>query len=139
MTSTDARVSVWRATPAIAGLVIGGVWILVFIAANAYYAPINDAYQAHLNTLNNPPILQDPPPDLARAEFVLGFAAAIAVPTAITAIATGITTAQLSGRIGVRVLGWVTFGIGAAGALPALAIGFFGALVCILDAEVLLG
>jgi hypothetical protein len=44
---------------AVTGLGVVAAWVLLFWVAQAHYAPLEAAYQAHLDTLNNPPILQD--------------------------------------------------------------------------------
>lgn len=59
---------------------------------------------------------------------------------AATALLTGLSTARNSrGVTWVRVLGWMTFGIGAVGALPALLAGLFGAVRAFFNAMTLLG
>jgi hypothetical protein len=125
---------------AVTGLAVVAAWVLLFCAAQAHYVPLETAYQAHLDTLNNPPILQDPPAQIALAEFFVGTVFVLAVPAAAIALLTGLSTARNSrGVTWVRVLGWATFGIGAVGALPALLAGFFGAIGAFLNALTLLG
>jgi hypothetical protein len=114
--------------------------VLLFCAAQARYVPLETAYQAQLDTLNNPLILQDPPAQVALAEFFVGAVLVLAVPTAGLALLTGLSTARnFHGVSGVRVLRWTTFGIGAVGALPALLAGSFGAVGAFFNALTLLG
>ncbi|MFJ4076955.1 hypothetical protein [Curtobacterium sp. NPDC089991] len=125
---------------ALTGLAVVAAWVLLFCVAQAHYVPLETAYQAHLDFLNNPPILQDPPAQVALAEFLVGTVLVLAVPAAAIAILTGLSTARNSrGVTWVRVLGWTTFGIGAVGALPALCAGFFGAIGALFNALTLLG
>ena len=125
---------------AVTGLVVVAAWALLFCVVQAQYVPLETSYQAHLDTLNNPPILQDPPVQVARAEFFVGTVLVLAVPAATFALLNGLSTARNSrGVTWVRVLGWTTFGIGAVGALPALLAGFFGAVGAFFDALTLLG
>ncbi len=125
---------------AVTGLAVVAAWVLLFWVAQAHYAPLEAAYQAHLDTLNNPPILQDPPAQVALAEFFVGTVLVLAVPAAATALCAGLSTARNSrGVTWVRVLGWTTFGIGAVGALPALLAGLFGAVGAFFNALTLLG
>lgn len=125
---------------AVTGLAVVAAWALLFCVAQAHYVPLETAYQAHLDTLNNPPILQDPPAQVALAEFFVGTVLVLAVPAAATALLTGLSTARNSrGVTWVRVLGWTTFGIGAVGALPALLAGLFGAVGVFFNALTLLG
>lgn len=125
---------------AVTGLAVVAAWVLLFCATHAHYVPLETAYQAHLDSLNNPPILQDPPAQVALAEFFVGAVLVLAVPAAAIALLTGLSTARNSrGVTWVRALGWTTFGIGAIGALPALGAGLFGAVGAFFNALTLLG
>jgi len=136
----DQRGTSWRVTPAVAGLISIAIWVVLFFATQAQYVPLETAYQVHLDTLNNPPILQDPPAQVARAEFFVGVVLVLAVPVAGVAILTGLSSAWNSrGVTWIRVLGWSTFGIGALGAIPALLAGFIGAVGAFFNALTLLG
>lgn len=135
-----ARVARRPVTPAVGSLVVIGVWLLLLWAAQAHYAPLEAAHQAHLGTLTNPPILQDPPADVSRAEFFLGIVVVLALPVDAIAPLAGLSSARNSqGVTWVRALGWTTFGIGVLGATPALVAGFSGAVAAFFNALTLVG
>ncbi|MBT2501023.1 hypothetical protein [Curtobacterium sp. ISL-83] len=136
----DQRGSLWRAPSAVVGLITVAIWLVLYCLSQAHYEPLETAYQAHLDTLDNPPILQDPPAPVARAEFFVGAVLVLAVPVAAVALVTGLSSARNSqGVTWVRVLGWTTFGIGAVGAFPALVASVFGAVAAFFNALTLLG
>lgn len=125
---------------AVTGLAVVAAWVLLFCVAQAHYVPLESAYQAHLDTLDNPPILQGAPDQVALAEFIVDTVLVLAVPAAAIALLTGLSAARNSrGLTWMRVLGWATFGIGAVGALPTLCAGFFGAVGAFFNALTLLG
>jgi hypothetical protein len=136
----EQRRAPWRASTATAvGIAAIAVWVTLYCVAQANYMPLETAYQAHLDTLNNPPILQDPPAPVARAQFFVGAALVLAVPVVVIALITGLYSARNNeGKTSIRVLGWTVFGVGALGSIPALLGGFFGAFSALLNALTLL-